>query len=95
MQKRFREKFMMTGDKNCSCAKAAGALVIIGAINWGLVGLGAFFKTNLNVVNLIFGRVSYLEEIIYVLVGLAGVIMIAGCKCKICSSKDEKAEDMK
>lgn len=86
---------MMMGDKNCACSKVAGALVLIGAINWGLVGLGAFFKTNLNVVNLIFGRISFLEEIIYVLVGLAGVAMLAGCKCKSCCSKDEKAGEMK
>jgi uncharacterized membrane protein YuzA (DUF378 family) len=86
---------MITGDKNCACSKVAGALVIIGAINWGLVGLGAFLNLNLNVVNLIFGRISYLEEVIYVLVGLAGVAMITKCKCKSCCSKDEKAGEMK
>jgi len=49
------------------------ALVVIGAINWGLVGVGAFLGSNWNVVNLIFGGVPALESLIYVLVGLAGL----------------------
>jgi hypothetical protein len=44
------------------------ALVIIGAINWGLIGLFGF-----NLVETIFGEMSWLSRIIYVLVGLAGV----------------------
>ncbi len=43
-------------------------LVIIGAINWGLVGIGGW-----NVVSMIFGAWPIVERIIYVLVGLAGV----------------------
>lgn len=43
-------------------------LVIIGAINWGLVGALDF-----NLVNTIFGSVAWLEKIIYILVGLAGI----------------------
>lgn len=46
-------------------------LVIIGAINWGLVGLFSF-----NLVNALFGGVPTLEAIIYILVGLAGLYMI-------------------
>lgn len=43
-------------------------LVIIGAINWGLIGL---FKFNL--VDTIFGTMSALSRIIYTLVGLSGL----------------------
>lgn len=46
----------------------ASILVIIGAINWGLVGL-----LDVNLVSLIFGSGSTLERIVYVLVGLAGL----------------------
>ena len=46
-------------------------LVIIGGINWGLVGL---FKFNL--VDSIFGDLSALSRIIYTLVGVAAVYMI-------------------
>lgn len=43
-------------------------LVIIGAINWGLVG-----ATHFNVVDTLFGAGSALSRIVYVLVGLSGV----------------------
>ena len=47
-------------------------LVIIGAINWLLVGL---FKFNL--VDSIFGSLSVLARIIYTIVGIAGLWSIA------------------
>jgi uncharacterized membrane protein YuzA (DUF378 family) len=46
----------------------AWILVVIGAINWGLVG---FFDWNL--VDAIFGAGSIVSRIIYALVGLAGL----------------------
>jgi uncharacterized membrane protein YuzA (DUF378 family) len=49
------------------------ALVIVGAINWGLVGVGSFLGTNLNVVDLVFGSILALEAFVYLLVGLAGL----------------------
>jgi uncharacterized membrane protein YuzA (DUF378 family) len=48
-------------------------LVVIGAVNWGLVGIGSLMGTNLNIVNLILGRVSILETLVYILVGLSAV----------------------
>lgn len=47
-------------------------LVIIGAINWGLIG---FFQFDL--VAFIFGNISWLSRIIYALVGLSGLYMIS------------------
>ena len=47
-------------------------LLIIGAINWLLVGL---FKFNL--VDAIFGSLSVLTRIIYIIVGIAGLWSIA------------------
>ena len=46
-------------------------LVIIGALNWGLVGL-----FNFDLVAALFGPLSILSQIIYVLVGLAGLWLI-------------------
>lgn len=46
-------------------------LVIIGAINWGLI---AAFQ--LNLVDQIFGTVPVLERLIYILVGLSGVYLV-------------------
>ena len=48
--------------------KIALTLIIIGAINWGLVGL-----FNFNLVDTIFGTMSILSRIIYILVGLSGL----------------------
>ncbi len=46
-------------------------LVIIGAINWGLVG---FFQFDL--VAKIFGDLSVISRIIYALVGLSGLFLL-------------------
>lgn len=54
----------------------AMALVIVGALNWGLVGLGMFLESELNLVNMIFGFAPVLEALIYVIVGLAGLYLI-------------------
>ena len=43
-------------------------LIIIGAINWGLIGI---FKFNL--VEMIFGDMTVLARIIYTLVGISGL----------------------
>jgi len=43
-------------------------LVIVGGLNWGLVGL-----FNFDLVAAIFGAMSSLSKIVYVLVGLAAV----------------------
>lgn len=48
--------------------KIALVLIIIGAINWGLIG---FFRFNL--VATIFGDMTVLARIIYALVGLSGL----------------------
>lgn len=47
-------------------------LVIIGAINWGLIGCFQF-----DLVAFIFGNMSWLSRIIYALVGLSGLYMIS------------------
>lgn len=53
-------------------------LVILGAVNWGLVGLGEFAAENLNLVNLLLGGVAggQLEAALYLLVGIAGLYQI-------------------
>ncbi|WIM47556.1 DUF378 domain-containing protein [Methanosarcina mazei] len=46
-------------------------LVIVGGLNWGLVGL-----LNFNLVSAIFGEGSALSRIIYILVGLVALYTI-------------------
>lgn len=56
---------MNTLQKICLC------VTIIGAINWGLIGLLDF-----NLVEAIFGADSIIPRIIYSLVGITGLINI-------------------
>ena len=46
-------------------------IAIIGAINWGLIGLFSF-----DLVAFIFGNLSWISGIIYALVGICGVYLI-------------------
>jgi len=67
--------------KGCPVHKLAWLLVLIGALNWGLVGL-----FSLNLVELIFGSIAWLERLVYVLVGLSAVLALVGCPCKKCKA---------
>lgn len=62
-------------------------LVIIGGLNWGLVGLGGFAGANWNVVHLILGAWPTVEWIVYVLVGLGALVLLFSHKkdCRQCS----------
>ena len=51
--------------------KIALVFTIIGAINWGLIGLFDF-----NLVATLFVSVEIIEKIIYILVGISGLINI-------------------
>ncbi|MBE5868092.1 MAG: DUF378 domain-containing protein [Lachnospiraceae bacterium] len=51
---------------------AALTIAIIGALNWGLIGLFQF-----DLVRFIFGDMSWLSRIVYVLVGLSGLYLIS------------------
>jgi len=54
----------------CTVCKIVGALAIIGALNWGLVGIA-----NVNLVGGIFGD-GLVARLIYLLVGLSGVALL-------------------
>ena len=57
-------------------------LVVVGALNWGLVGL-----FNFNLVSALLGVDSALEKLVYVLVGLSAVWLAWTHKndCKTCA----------
>ena len=46
-------------------------LVIVGAINWGLIGIFGF-----DLVASLFGDMSVLSRIVYTLVGISGILML-------------------
>ncbi len=57
--------------KNKGLDYLALTIAIIGAINWGLIGLFSF-----DLVAFVFGNMSWLSRIIYALVGIAGLYII-------------------
>lgn len=72
-------------DKMCGLHKVAWILVIVGALNWGLVG--AF---RIDLVMWIFGSWPTLVRVIYVLVGLSALFMFMKGSCKSCKMAGEK-----
>lgn len=72
--------------KTCCFCKVLLAVAIIGALNWGLVGVAGF-----NLVDYLFGVGSVASRIIYTLVGISGLGLLLGF-FKHCS-KCEKVED--
>lgn len=62
-------------------------LTVIGAINWGLIGIGYFAETNLNLVNLLLGTWPVVEAVVYILVGVCGLLVgyaHVAKKCTMC-----------
>lgn len=52
-------------------------LVVVGAVNWGLVGLGMLMgNPGWNLVAMIFGAWPTLEGVVYLLVGLSGLWLL-------------------
>lgn len=65
-------------NKNNMLSQITRVLVIIGGLNWGLVGLGMLLgsASNWNVVAMIFGTWPMLLGLVYLLVGLSAVYMV-------------------
>ena len=56
----------------------ASILVVIGALNWGLVGLASFsgISYSWDLVALILGGIPWLAAIVYLLVALSGIWLL-------------------
>lgn len=66
----------------CMFCKVVGAFAIVGALNWGLIGIA-----NINLIDQILGAGSIASHIVYALIGLSGIALLASffmvCpKCK-------------
>lgn len=68
----------------CVLAKLAWVLVIIGALNWGIVGVGMLMGSPLNLVSMLVGSWPMVEGVVYLLVGISALVKIFGCPCKKC-----------
>lgn len=47
-------------------------ITVIGALNWGLIGLFRF-----NLVSFLFGYMSWISRIVYILVGICGLYLLS------------------
>lgn len=57
----------------------AYALVITGALVWGIVGFFGY-----NIVSAVFGDMTILSRIIYALVGVSGIVLLATHREEYC-----------
>jgi uncharacterized protein len=70
----------------CNICKVACWLLLLGGLNMGLIGLGSFVGSDLDVVHMVLGSSSQLEMGFYVLVGLGALGKIFKC-CPCCKKK--------
>ena len=72
----------MFKQQPCLFCNIVIAIAIIGALNWGLVGVADF-----NLVDSIFGAGSIASRIVYSLVGLSGLALLASyfVDCPLCN----------
>ena len=77
---------MMNGSmgRMCNVHKLAWVLVLIGAINWGIVGV-----FQLDLVARLFGAWPMLLRVVYALVGLSAIAMLLKGNCKGCKMESK------
>ena len=65
-------------------------LLIIGGLNWGIIGL-----FNFNLVNAIFGKVPAIERAVYALVGLSAILVVVEIVgwCPLCRPRIEQPSE--
>ena len=65
----------------------AFVLTVVGGLNWGLGAIGTYMGSNWNVVNLLLGQWSGVENIVYLLVGLSALMLMFSHKmnCRACN----------
>ena len=68
----------------CMLCKVVGAIAIIGALNWGLVGVADY-----NLIDHLFGAGSTASQVIYSVIGLSGLALLASffMVCPVCEKK--------
>lgn len=71
----------------CVCNKISAVLLFVGGINWGLVGIGMLMGNDgWNVVKMLLGSWPTVEAVVYLLVGVAAVMKLFGCRCSKCKA---------
>lgn len=74
------------GKTGCTIKLVVKILLIVGGLNWGLVGAGMLMGSDWNVVNMLLGSWPAVEAVVYVIVGAAAIADIFGCSCSKCKT---------
>lgn len=77
----------------CVTSLIAKILLIVGGVNWGLMGVGMLMDKDWNVVRMLLGAWPTVEAVVYILVGIAAVLKIFGCRCRTCAACCEAPAD--
>ncbi len=79
---------MKSNGCKCGCGlkKVAKILLVIGGLNWGIVGLGMLMGSDWNLVNMLLGSWPMVEAIVYILVGISALVKLFGCPCAKCKA---------
>ena len=72
------------GWGGCTTSWVVKVLLVVGGLNWGLVGVGMLMGSDWNVVSMLLGSWPTVEAVVYVLVGVAAVMKLFGCRCRKC-----------
>lgn len=64
----------MQSGNCCAVCKLVGLLVIIGAINWGIIG-----AVGTNYIDQLTASTPIVARVIYILVGIAGLLKLVMC----------------
>ena len=72
----------MPTKEPCLLSKACTVLVLLGGLNWGLVGLGGFLSRDMNAIELVLGKWPGAVWTVYLLVGLATILMSLDACCE-------------
>lgn len=85
-----RRCIMCKCGSGCVFFKILALIVIIGALNWGLVGVAGY-----NLVDHLFGVGSIAARAVYTIVGLSGVALLVSFfkKCSCCCDSTCKKDD--
>ncbi len=74
----------------------AWILLVVGGLNWLLIGVGEIAGGDWNVIRIVLGSWPMIEAIVYILVGLAAIYQITTHRahCRTCASNTSVASNV-
>jgi uncharacterized membrane protein YuzA (DUF378 family) len=70
----------------CDYSTAGWWLLVLGGVNWGLVGIGWFMNQDINLLHFALGTWPIVENVAYIVIGIAAGMFVIGCPCQECKA---------